>query len=448
MTGDMTKLPPQAVDIEEAVLGALLLEFGSVLYIIDTLSPESFYRPEHAKIFEAVVSLNKSGKKVDILMITEELRKTGSLMAVGGPGKIAGLTNRIASSSHIEYHCMILREKQMLRDQIRLGAEMVRKGYDETTNPFELNEYAADEIFKISNVNNLKSEETFEEMGKRMIDETVKAQDNDGIVGLRTGFKEQDLVLKGYKGGNLIIKGARPGMGKTAQILSEVYNIGFVQKKRVAVFSMEMTRYEMFKRLVSIHNEIGVKMYHAKGLSVADLAYAEQQLNKMCDSKIIIVDNCRTIQSVRNRCKKESTVEPLSAVYIDYLQLMDGEGKSRENQISNISRGCKELAVELDIPVIALSQLGRSVETRGGDKRPMLIDLRESGAIEQDADVVQFIWRPQYYGVMTDKNGNSTVGVAYLLIAKHRGGKLKDIKVQFIHNRTLFKDFDTDENPF
>ena len=453
-TYEAGKLPPQAVDIEEAVLGGLLIEFENCLGVLDRINAKTFYKPENGKIFEAMVSLNKEGKKIDILMVTEQLRKMEALQIVGGPGRIAMLTNRIASAAHIEMHCMVLREKQMLREQIEIGSIIVKRAYDETENPFEINDFAADEIFKISNFNNLRTEETFEEMSHQLIKETLKAQDNGGIVGLETGFNEQDRVLKGYKGGNLIVKGARPGMGKTAQMLCEVYHIGFIQKKPVVVFSMEMTRYEMFKRLLSIHNDIGVKLYKANGLSVADLAFAEQQLAMISKSKIIIVDNCRTIHAVRNRCKKESTLEPLAAVYIDYLQLMAGEGNIRENQIASISRGCKELAVELNIPVIALSQLGRSVETRGGDKRPMLIDLRESGAIEQDADVVQFIYRPQYYGIIENEKGESMKGVAYLLIAKHRGGKLKDIKVQFIHDRTLFKDFDDEtetskeDNPF
>jgi replicative DNA helicase len=435
------KILPQNIEIETAVLGSLIQCFDECDFHLDLINRKSFYKLEHQKIFDSIIKLNQENKVIDLLTVVNQLRIEGNLEIIGGPLIISKLTNTIGSVNNFQAHCFILKEKELARKLILLGQTIIKKSFSEKESILTIVEEFSEEIFDISNFNNLKREKDFSEMSKDFIKETLVANDNNGIIGLQTGFREKDTILKGYKGGQFIVKGARPGMGKTSQILCEIYNIGYVQKKPVILFSLEMSRYELFKRLLSIHHEVGSKLHQIENISIPELALAENEMIKLSQSEIIIVDNCMTIVEVRNRVKKENSKTKLAAIYIDYLQLMDGEGFNRENIISTISRGCKRLAMDLNIPVVALSQLGRSVELRGGDKRPMLSDLRESGAIEQDADIVEFIYRPQYYGIMYDEKNQSTKRIAYIFIAKNRSGRLKDLKLNFIHNRTLFTDF-------
>lgn len=441
---ELGKLPPQAIDVEEAVLGAMLLEFKSCqVEGFDTLSRDSFYKLEHQNIFAAIHAISEADGQVDILSTTETLRKHGTLPASGGPGYIARLTNKVASAAHYEYHCQILKEKQVARNQIQFGSELIRRAYDEQQDVFETNEYMADAIFKIDQMIALKSEQSLLEMVHDAITSIEKSNGEKGLTGLPTGFREQDALFGGWQKSEMIVMAARPGMGKTAKMLCEALNAATVYKKKLAVFSLEMSRTQLIKRLISIVTGIPADFLKS-GMTDIHWKVLNERIETLIQAHIEIVDDCYTLQDIKTRAKRiRLKLGGLDGIYVDYLQLVETQAQNREQEISKISRTFKKMSKEMDIPVIALSQLSRKVDERGGDKRPYLSDLRESGALEQDADVVVFLYRPQYYGIQ----GHD--GLAYLIVAKHRNGSLHDgIKMKFIHEKTKFLDEYQDEIPF
>ncbi|MEM7106503.1 MAG: replicative DNA helicase [Bacteroidota bacterium] len=441
------KVPPQAPALEEAVLGAVMLDKDAITVVLEILRPDSFYSEAHIAIYKSMIKLFEKSQPIDLLTVTEELKKAGELEKVGGPYYLVELTNRVASSANLEYHARIVAQKYIQRELIRISTGVIKDAYEDTTDVFELLDKAEQGLFAITEQNLTRS---YVSMGS-LLSQAVKdvelaSEREEGLTGVPTGFVDLDRMTSGWQPSDLIIVAARPGMGKTSLTLALAKNAAEFGKG-VAVFSLEMSSIQLVKRLISLETELsGDKLKKGK---MADFEW--QQLNaaveKMGETPIFIDDTPGiNIFELRAKCRRLKMQHDIQLVIIDYLQLMSGsgaEGKNgnREQEISSISRALKGLAKELNVPVIALSQLSRAVETRGGTKRPQLSDLRESGAIEQDADMVTFIYRPEYYQILEDEEGNSLKGVAEYIIAKHRNGALGTVKLKFTPETAKFSDY-------
>lgn len=428
-------LLPNAIDIEEAVLGAILLQDSECEQALELLTPNSFYKVEHYHIYEAITQVKQARKKADILTVTEQLRKNQTLKICGGPGYIAKLTNRIASAAYIDQHALILKEKETARRYIHLGHRLIEQAQT-GTDPFKINGFAIDEVHSIMGITVLKKEISNFDLANELVSNMNAAAANHGVHGFITGFSRYDQLTGGNKPGDFIVLAGRPGMGKTAFALCCALN-AVLLGQRIIFFTLEMTALQLFKRLCAIYMGIDGDKLKTGNLTQWEWNNFNNHLQFLIDSPIVIVDDCKSVFEMQHRAKKELSKGGLNAVFIDYIQLMKPDhfdkSKSRENVVSEISLGCKEMAKDLGVPVYGLAQLSRSVETRGGDKRPMLSDLRESGSLEQDADMVVFTYRPSYYGIEEE-----FPGAAYLLIAKHRDGALDDVPLQYIHAQTKF----------
>jgi replicative DNA helicase len=448
LSNEFGKIPPQAIDMEEAVLGAMMLEKNAVNAVIDVLKPESFYKEAHQHIFSAMMTLFQATEPIDLLTVTSQLRKDGMLDIVGGAYYITQLTNRVGSAANAEYHARIVSQKYIQRELIRISAETVKNAYEDTSDVFELLDTAESNLFAIAESNIRKNYDSMSTLVSQAIKqiETAMTQ-KDGLSGVPSGFTELDRVTNGWQKSDLIVLAARPGMGKTAFVLSLARNIAVDFNKPIAVFSLEMSSVQLVNRLISSETEFPADKLRKGDLKAHEWQQLNSQISKLTSAPMFIDDTpALNIFELRAKCRRLKAQHDIQMVVIDYLQLMTagGEGKgNREQEISSISRSLKSIAKELDIPIIALSQLSRAVETRGGNKRPQLSDLRESGAIEQDADMVLFIYRPEYYQLYQDEQGNSTEGMAELIIAKHRNGSLKDVKLKFVAHLAKFQDYDT-----
>jgi replicative DNA helicase len=445
------KLPPQALDLEEAVLGALMLEKEAVNDVIDVLAPSSFYKESHQKIYGAIYDLFKNSEPIDILTVTEQLRKNGDLEIVGGPYYISQLTGRIASSANVEFHARIISQKHIQRELIRISSETIKEAYDETTDVFTLLDKAESNLYSVTEKNIKKS---FDSMS-HLLDKAIKqieelGEHSDGLRGVPSGFTALDRVTSGFQAADMVVLAARPGMGKTAFVLSLARNTAVDHNKGVAVFSLEMSSLQLVNRLISAETELAGEKLKRGNLEKHEWHQLHSKIGKLSDAPLFIDDTPGlSVFELRAKARRLKQKHDIQMIIIDYLQLMTagGEGKgNREQEISMISRSIKGIAKELDIPIIALSQLSRSVETRGGTKRPMLSDLRESGAIEQDADMVMFIYRPEYYNITEDEEGNAYLpGQSELIIAKHRSGSLEDVPIKFVPHLAKFTNLETDE---
>lgn len=445
---ELGKIPPQAVDLEEAVLGAMMLEREAMNSVIDILKSSSFYKDAHAKIFGAISDLFAKGEPVDILTVTHALRKSGELELVGGPLYISQLTNRVASSANIETHARIIAQKHIQRELIRISGEIIRDAYDETSDVFDLLDKAESNLFQVAEGNIRKNYDKMSVLIKTALDQIETARKNtSGVSGVPTGFTALDRVTSGWQRSDMIVVAARPGMGKTAFVLSMARNMAVDFDIPVAVFSLEMSSVQLVQRLIASETEIDAEKLRKGNLAEHELHQLHQRISKISNAPIFIDDTpALSVFELRAKCRRLKAQHGIQMVIIDYLQLMSAGGESkagnREQEISTISRSIKQIAKELDVPVIALSQLSRQVETRGGDKRPLLSDLRESGAIEQDADIVAFIYRAEYYGINEDSNGQPTHGKAEIIIAKHRNGSLEDVPLRFIGRLAKFANLD------
>lgn len=446
---EIGKLPPQAVDLEEAVLGAMMLEKNAVNDAIDILKPESFYKDAHQKIFQAIADLFASSEPIDILTVTNKLKQSGHLDLVGGPFYISQLTNRVASSAHVEFHARIIAQKYIQRELIRISSETIKLAYDETSDVFDLLNKAESDLFAVAEGNIRKSYDKMSNIIKQAVAEIEAAKDHEeGLRGVPTGFTDLDRVTSGWQKSDMIVLAARPGMGKTAFVLSMARNTAVDYNMGVAVFSLEMSSVQLVNRLISSETGISGEKLRRGALQEHEYQQLHARIGKLSKAPLFIDDTpALSIFELRAKCRRLKAQHDIQLVIIDYLQLMSagnsGAG-NREQEISTISRSIKEIAKELNVPIIALSQLSRSVETRGGDKRPLLSDLRESGAIEQDADIVSFIYRPEYYGLTQDEDGMPTEGIGEIIIAKHRNGSLENIKLRFIGHLAKFDNLDTD----
>ena len=445
------KIPPQAIELEETVLGALMLEKDALTAVIDILKPETFYKETHQKIFNAIHRLFAKSEPVDILTVTNELQNSGELELVGGAYYITQLTNRVASSANIEFHARILLQKFIQRELIKVSTDIIKEAFEDTTDVFDLLDKAEQNLFDISERNLRRGSEEINQLLGSAIKQIEEAGKHEGSYsGIGSGFTDLDRITSGWQKSDLIIIAARPGMGKTALMLSMVRNIVVDFQKTAAVFSLEMSSLQLVTRLIASETELSSDKLRKGKLEDYEWEQLNTKLSKLTDAKLIIDDTpALTIFELRAKCRRiMQKSEGVDLIIIDYLQLMAGssDGRSnREQEISVISRSLKALAKELSVPIICLSQLNRSVETRGGSKRPILSDLRESGAIEQDADMVIFIYRPEYYKIEEDEQGNPTKGKAELIISKNRNGSLANIKLRFIDRFAKFTDLESSD---
>ena len=449
------KLPPQAIELEEAVLGAMLIDKKGVDEVIDLLEPEAFYKSSHKNIFESIFRLFQNSQPIDLLTVSADLRKNGKLESIGGDYYLVHLTQKVASSAHIEFHARIILQKYIQRSLIRISNEIIESSYKESIDVFDLLDEAESKLYDIAQGNIKKSSYTAQNLvmlAKKKIEEIAN---KDGLSGIASGFEKLDLLTSGWQPSDLIIIAARPGMGKTALTLSMARNMAVTKQTPVAFFSLEMSSVQLITRLIS--SETGLSSEKLRTGKLADHEW--KQLNvKVGDlekAPLFIDDTpALSIFDLRAKARRLASQHDIKLIIVDYLQLMTaGTGSkagNREQEISTISRNLKSLAKELDVPVIALSQLSRAVETRGGTKRPQLSDLRESGAIEQDADIVSFIYRPEYYGIeeWDDEEHSSSIGQAELILAKHRNGGLDNIRMKFIGNLGKFEDLQSNDLPY
>ncbi len=441
------KIPPQARELEEAVLGALLIEKDAISYVSDILKPESFYVDAHATIFRTIQNLFGKSQPIDLLTVTEELRKGAKLEEVGGAFYLSELTNKIASSANVEYHARIIIQKFIQRELIRISNDIIRDSYEDTTDVFDLLDTAEKRIYEITDKNLRNSVQGIGQLVSKsilQIDGLINREDGLLEDSVPSGYLELDKMTSGWKATDLVIIAARPSMGKTAFVLNLARNAAVDFNMPVAIFSLEMGAVQLAKRLISLECEIDAQKVSNGKMSDNEYAILRDKVEKLSMSPIYINDQpAINIYELRAQCRRLQNAHGIKMVIIDYLQLMSGggdKGMNREQEISSISRSLKGLAKELNIPVIALSQLNRSVETRGGDKKPQLSDLRESGSIEQDADMVMFLYRPEYYNLNEGQDGASLKGVSEIIIAKHRNGPTGSVELRFNKNFGRFYD--------
>jgi replicative DNA helicase len=444
---EMGKVPPQALEIEEAVIGALMVEKDAVVNVLDVLKPESFYKENHQKIFSAILELSTRLEPIDLYTVTEELRKKEELDEVGGAVYLAQLTSRVGSAAHVEYHSKIIAQKYIQRELIRVSSDIQTRAFDDTIDVDDLLDYSEMELFKVAE-GNIKREtapiSTLVNEALKNLEEAGKRE--DGLSGVPCGFSELDRMTSGWQPSDLVIVAARPSMGKTAFVLSMARNMAVEHDVPVAFFSLEMSSLQLVNRLIVSESGIPHEKIRNGKLTPQEWTQLTVKIGDLQNSKILIDDTpALSIFELRAKCRRLKAQYDVGIIIIDYLQLMTGPTDTRgnrEQEVSTISRSLKAIAKELNIPIIALSQLNRSVETRGGNKRPQLSDLRESGAIEQDADMVMFIHRPEYYGFNEDEEGNSLIGLAEIIVAKHRNGAVGDIRLRFRKEQAKFTDID------
>ena len=450
---EIGKLPPQALELEESVIAAMMIEKDAFNSVSDLLHPESFYADKHRFIFEAIRSLSAKDAPIDILSVAEELKLMGKLDQVAGITYLSDLTRRIASAAHLQYHAKIVAQKATARDLITMACQIEEKGYDETQDVDDLVEEATAKIFEISQRSQKRDVTHIYPVITEAFERMHKAAKNDGnISGIPSGFTALDKITSGWQKSDLVIIAARPAMGKTAFVLSMAKNIAVDFNIPVAIFSLEMSNVQLVNRLIMNVCEIeGSKIRNGR-LTPAEWDRLENQINVLQNAPIFVDDTPGlSVFELQSKARKLVKDKKIQIIIIDYLQLMNANGSSfgsREQEVSIISRSLKGLAKELDIPIIALSQLSRAVEKRDSSnstvdgKKPLLSDLRESGAIEQDADMVCFIHRPEYYKLYDDGNGKDLRGLGQIIVAKHRNGATDEIWLRFIGKYTRFQNED------
>jgi len=440
---DLGKIPPHAIDIEEIVLGQLMIDNEAAVLVIGLLKPECFYKEAHHFIYKAIFDLAVDESPINIITVIEELRKKSNLERCGGAHYITSLSQKVSTTAHVEYHAKIVAQKYIQRELIRISSTIQEKAFDSDIDVSDLIDDAQAQIFTLAegkfNKESLPINDIINDAIKK-IQEASKRE--DGLSGLPTGFTGIDRVTSGLQNSDLIIIAARPSMGKTAFILSMLRNMAVDHNIPIAMFSLEMSNIQLVNRLIISETEIDHDKIKNGRLTPDEWVALETRTKSLTQAPIYLDDTpALSIFEFRAKCRRLKTKYDIKCVFVDYLQLMNAPGAgSREQEISSISRQLKALAKELAIPVVALSQLNRSVDTNK-DSRPQLSNLRESGAIEQDADIVCFIHRPEYYKIYEDNEGNSLIGVAEIIIAKHRNGAVEDVKLHFEKRFAKFTDF-------
>lgn len=451
------KIPPQAKELEEAILGAIMLEkdkFPDVLEILNV--QECFYVDAHQRIYGAFKRLIEKGYAIDLLTVAEELRKTDELELIGGPYFLTKLTHSVVSSAHVIAHARIVLEKFIQRELIKICSKIINSAYEDKSDVFEMLDKAETELFEIGNSYLRKNYSSLQEILVETMDQIQKARDQkDDVTGVPSGFPSLDAITAGWQPTDLIILAARPAVGKTAFALNLAMNAAMAPDKArgVAVFSLEMGSTQLLKRMLSAVTEVKLEAITRGKMEDSEFMQLNQRMDKLAKAPIFLDDQAGLgIFELRAKCRRLKAKNDLQLIIIDYLQLMQGHDKSgnREQEISKISRELKSLAKELQVPIIALSQLSRAVETRSGDKGkiPQLSDLRESGAIEQDADMVIFIYRPEYHGITNDEMGQPIPGETHINIAKHRNGRLDSVRLKAMLEYQKFVEIPQNDNDF
>lgn len=445
------KIPPQAVDLEEAVLGAMMIDKKGIDDVIDILHPDAFYEIKHQEIYRVIYDLFQESQPIDLLTVSNALRKNAKLDLVGGDFHLIRLTQKVASSAHIEFHARIILQKYIQRRLISISSDIIEKSYDETADVFDLLDHAEAKLFEVTQGNLKKSSEGASDLVRQALTKIQEISNKEGMSGLATGFTKLDALTSGWQPSDLIIIAARPGMGKTAFVISMAKNMAIDFNHGVAVFSLEMSSVQLITRMISSETGLTSEKLRKGNLEAHEWEQLNVKVKKLSDAPIFIDDTpSLSIFDLRAKARRLVSQHNVRIIVIDYLQLMTagnssgGGGGNREQEISMISRNLKALAKELEVPVIALSQLSRAVETRGGSKRPLLSDLRESGAIEQDADIVSFIFRPEYYGMTEwdDDDHTPCEGQGEFIVAKHRNGGLDNIRLKFTGHLAKFSDLE------
>lgn len=439
---------PQAVEMEQAVLGALMIDVNAFDLISNILTPECFYDPRNRHVFSVILELYyaKDGRKpIEILTVTEQLAKRGKLEEVGGPGYVAELSSGVATSANIEYHAHVLAEKALARELIKFGCMVVNRSFDETTDIDDLMQDAEEILFRLSKEHIKNDFRQIDPVLKDTIQEvSAAAANSDGITGIATGYEELDRLTSGWQNSDLIIIAGRPAMGKTALALCISRHIAIDQEIPLAFFSLEMSSTQLVKRIVSNVSEVEAVKLRNGQLDQYDWKRIDNGISRILGRPFYLDDTPGlSINDLRSKARRLVKEYHVKVIIIDYLQLMSANTTrycTRQDEVALVSRSLKGLAKELNIPVIVLSQLNRGVETREGlgGKRPQLSDLRESGAIEQDADMVMFVHRPEYYHIYQDDNGRDLHGMAQLIIAKQRNGATGDVLLEFRAELTRF----------
>lgn len=448
MTDTPGNVPPQAVELEEAVLGALMLEKDSIITVQEFITPEAFYTEEHRTIYRAIEELSTELKPIDLYTVTERLKVRKELQKVGGASYLAQLTQKVGSAANVEFHAKIIAQKYVQRELIRSATEIQRRSYDESTDVTELIGYAESEIFKVAEGHVKRSVQSSKDLLAKALMQIEEASKNTSAFnGVPSGFMAIDRVTLGWQLSDLIIVAARPSMGKTAFVLSMARNMAVDHERPVAFFSLEMSSVQLMMRLIIAETGIPGNDIKSGRLTPEQWRHLESATKPLGAAPLYIDDTpALSVFEFRSKARRLKIHNDIQIIIIDYLQLMTGGTQdskgNREQEVAFISRTLKAIAKELNVPIIALSQLSRATELRGGSKRPQLSDLRESGAIEQDADIVAFIHRPEYYGINQDENGMPTAGMAEIIIAKHRNGAVTDVNLRFLKDQARFADVD------
>ncbi len=445
------KVPPQARDLEEAVLGAIMLEKDAFDTVVEILKPECFYVDAHQRIYRAMQGLAQKNQPIDILTVAEELRSREELDMIGGPYYVTRLTNAVVSSAHIQAHSRIILQKFIQRELIRISGEIIGDAYEDSTDVFDLLDDAESKLFEITNNHLRKNFDTIDSVLVKTIQRIEDLRHkNEDVTGVPSGYPTLDRVSYGWQNTDLIILAARPAVGKTAFALNLARNAALHPTKPtpIAFFSLEMSAGQLVQRILSAESEIWLEKISRGKLEEHEMKqlYA-RGIQRLAQAPIFIDDTpALNIFELRAKCRRLKNKHNIGLIIIDYLQLMSGtndnRNSNREQEISNISRNLKGLAKELNVPIIALSQLSREVEKRKeGNKMPQLSDLRESGAIEQDSDMVMFLYRPEYYDITTNELGENNRGETHVRIAKHRNGSLETIKLKaLLHIQKFVED--------
>jgi replicative DNA helicase len=441
-SGAEGRVPPQAVDLEAAVLGAMVLEKEAIAKAIEVLDDTAFYRPAHQLIFQAMERLFERGEPVDVLTLIEELRRSGDLEKAGGEYAITELTTKVTTAANVEYHAHIVLERALMRQLISSSSEVVNRAYTETEDALSLLDEAEQRIFKISEKRMRKSFVSMNTAVHSTMEmlESIHGK-HSGITGIPAGFTELDNYTGGFQKSDLIIVAGRPSQGKTALVLSIARNASVLHNIPIGFFSLEMSTQQLVMRLICAEARVDAHSVRTGRLPEDEWRKLSTSVGRLYKAKIFIDDTpALGVLELRAKARRLKAEHNVGLIVLDYLQLMQGPRniQSREQEISNISRSLKALAKELEVPVIALSQLNRAVEARS-DKRPVLADLRESGAIEQDADVVIFVHRPEMFGIDKDEDGDPTEGIAELILGKQRNGPTGKVKLAFVKQYARFE---------
>lgn len=447
------RIPPQAIEVEEAVLGGMLIDRDASLMAVESLKVTDFYKPAHRHIFETMSKLIQSKNQLDLLTLENELRDRNLLDIVGGAGYITQLTRNVSSSANIEYHIQIISEKALKRDLILSCTEVIKESYDPSSDPYDVLDLAEKKVFELSNQNSRGNVEAITDTIKSTLEylEDLRGK-KSAITGVPTSL-DVDKLTAGWQKGDLIIIAARPSMGKTAFVLTVARNAALhpnpEKRTPIALFSLEMSDQSLVQRLLTMEARVDAQRARTGQLNDEEFQHLIEAAGRLYPAHIFVDDTPGiSLMEMRSKCRRLKNEKGIGLIIVDYLQLMTAnvrDNSNREQEIAYISRGLKALAKELNVPVIALSQLSRQVEQRGRDKRPQLSDLRESGSIEQDADVVCFLYRPEYYGITTDDEGRSTQNIAEVIIGKQRNGPVGSVALHFVKEYARFENLTSAE---